>query len=88
MRTQRNAKLREHSFLLTKEEFMSFWDNNCEYCGDKLNGIGLDRIDSSRGYEIDNVVPCCRWCNIMKLDNEVDEFIEHCRKVVTNNEKK
>lgn len=38
----------------------------------KING--LDRIDSKKGYEIDNVVPCCKRCNTMKLDQEQSEF--------------
>ena len=33
----------------------------------KYNGI--DRVDNSRGYEIDNVVPCCRECNTIKHDS-------------------
>lgn len=35
---------------------------------------GLDRRDSSRGYDLDNVVPCCRACNVAKNDMTVDEF--------------
>jgi len=35
---------------------------------------GLDRIDSSKGYLIDNVVPCCKFCNRAKSDMTVDEF--------------
>lgn len=30
----------------------------------KING--LDRVDSSKGYTIDNVVPCCATCNTAK----------------------
>lgn len=53
----------------------------CHYCGAALSwhtviqhsrhtkkqtGANLDRKDSSRGYEIDNVVPCCVRCNFGK----------------------
>lgn len=37
---------------------------------------GLDRLDSSRGYTIDNVVPCCPRCNYAKNTMTVDEFVE------------
>lgn len=32
---------------------------------------GLDRIDSSKGYVLGNVVPCCSECNGMKTDHEL-----------------
>lgn len=37
----------------------------CHYCG-TLEGIGLDRIDNSRGHQRDNVVPACGRCNKMR----------------------
>jgi hypothetical protein len=30
---------------------------------------GIDRVDNSRGYDFDNVVPCCRECNTIKHDS-------------------
>lgn len=35
---------------------------------------GLDRVDNSKGYELDNVVPCCKHCNTMKGALSVEEF--------------
>ena len=35
---------------------------------------GIDRIDSSVGYELNNCVPCCKYCNWAKRDRSVDEF--------------
>ena len=37
----------------------------CAYCGCTDN-IGLDRIDNSKGHTIDNVVPCCYMCNVVR----------------------
>lgn len=37
---------------------------------------GIDRIDNSRGYETDNVVPCCDICNTAKNTLSQKEFIE------------
>jgi len=76
------ARDRGIEFSLTKEEFTEFWQQPCFYCGGEIATIGLDRVDSAKGYEKGNVVPCCTTCNYMKLDHTLDEFIEHCLKVV------
>jgi hypothetical protein len=43
---------------------------SCHYCGNFItsNGGSLDRKDSSIGYILDNVVPCCASCNKVKSD--------------------
>lgn len=38
---------------------------------------GVDRIDSSKGYTIDNCVSCCSKCNMMKNTYTKDEFLNH-----------
>lgn len=35
---------------------------------------GLDRIDSNKGYDLDNVVPCCKACNFAKHTSLPDNF--------------
>ena len=35
---------------------------------------GLDRVDSSKGYVMSNVQPCCTRCNYAKHTGTVDEF--------------
>lgn len=35
---------------------------------------GLDRINSSRRHEIDNVVPCCKYCNNAKKNMSLEDF--------------
>lgn len=37
---------------------------------------GIDRVDSSKGYDIDNVVPCCSKCNYAKHEMTKEEFKE------------
>jgi hypothetical protein len=37
---------------------------------------GIDRIDSNRGYVVDNVVPCCHICNRAKSDMNQQEFLK------------
>lgn len=38
---------------------------------------GIDRIDSSKGYEMCNVQPMCEKCNVAKSDYTQEEFEEH-----------
>ena len=67
---------------------------NCHYCGthpssrnylgNKTTAVelnGIDRIDSSKGYVIGNVVPCCKRCNQAKNDMTCDEFLEWVNRV-------
>jgi len=42
---------------------------------------GLDRIDSSFPHNKNNVVPCCKKCNIMKKNYSITEFSEHIKKI-------
>lgn len=83
------AKKRGFIFTISLDEFISFWDKDCFYCGDKIKGIGLDRVDSTMGYEINNVVSCCKKCNMMKATSTYSNFINQCKKIVerhNNNE--
>lgn len=85
---KKNAKKRNINFNLTKEEFYDITSKPCYYCNDysnkDINNVsysGVDRIDSSKGYEIDNIVPCCDICNKMKLDYSKEFFINHINKI-------
>ncbi len=73
---KRNAKLRNVEWLLTKDEFDFIVRKSCEYCGhfDTKTLSGVDRIDNSKGYTLDNSVPCCRWCNWGKNERTLEEF--------------
>jgi len=35
---------------------------------------GLDRIDSSLPHTLENMVPCCKWCNYAKRERTTSEF--------------
>lgn len=76
-------------FELSIEEFDVITKMPCEYCGgysDELNGVkfnGVDRIDSSQGYTVENSVPCCGMCNQMKMSYDLHDFLEHA-KAITN----
>lgn len=48
---------------------------------------GIDRVDNSLGYEIDNCAACCYICNHMKSKLSVNDFIEHVNKICKYNNK-
>jgi hypothetical protein len=75
------AEKRNIKWSLSFDEFMSFWQKPCYYCGDSINTVGLDRIDNKLGYIINNVVSCCEFCNIAKNNNDVKTFIDKCIKI-------
>lgn len=43
---------------------------------------GLDRIDTSKGYDEDNVIPCCGTCNFMRHKLSLSDFYMHITKIV------
>lgn len=79
---------KEKGFDLTLEQFIEISKMNCYYCNAEptptkghrkwsaeICSNGLDRVDSSVGYLISNVVSCCKYCNVAKLDRTEEEFI-------------
>lgn len=78
---KRDAKRRNIPFNLKKEDFFSFENKNCRYCGEKVFPISLDRIDNNIGYDLDNVDSCCSSCNSLKhVLGELD-FLNHIKKI-------
>jgi len=72
-------------------------DMTDEVCRDKLTGpcffcgvhirdeiIGIDRMDSSKGYSVDNCSGCCEKCNRMKMALDVQTFLEQCIQRASN----
>lgn len=78
---KRDAKFRDLPFSLTREEYANIRSKPCHYCGGLLpeTGLGMDRIDNDKGYELGNVYPCCRWCNSIRGNvftvAEMEKFI-------------
>lgn len=78
---KRNARNRKYKFLLTLREFSSFWQLPCFYCGAAILTIGIDRLINSIGYQMDNVVACCKSCNFMKGKQDLEEFLGRCLEI-------
>lgn len=68
-------------FNLTEKEYNKIIERPCNYCGlpSKDKQMGIDRIDSKKGYELNNCVPCCMTCNIMKNEYSLDSFYNKCK---------
>ena len=78
------AKKRGYEFSITLEEFTAHYYLDCCYCGDKVDGIGLDRVDNTKGYTSDNIVACCENCNRLKMDRDLPDWINHMKKILIN----
>ena len=79
------AKGRGYDFTLELQDTSGMLLDSCYYCGKpSQEGIkihGLDRVENDRGYDIDNVVPCCSECNIAKATQTQEEFIEQAHRI-------
>ncbi len=91
---KRGAKDRGLIFELTKEKFKEITKMDCYYCGDAPSNVGkslsitdnyiyngIDRLDNNVGYVIGNVVPCCKKCNMMKLNYSLEAFKDKIIKI-------
>ena len=47
--------------------------------------ISIDRIDSKKGYTKDNIHLVCSCINIMKLDHNINTFLELCKIITVYN---
>jgi len=65
------AKRRDLNWSISIEEYSNLIKLSCNYCNNLFGkqvetGVGLDRLNNSLGYEISNVVSCCRNCNVLR----------------------
>ena len=91
----RNAKnsaaKRQQEFALTIADIVDCWNMQwgvCAYSGrsmtleaGKLNTVSIERIDSDKGYIVDNTILVCQAINRMKSDFSFEDFYELCRDV-------
>ena len=71
---------------ITIDEFVNIVHKPCVYCGyyAEESVRGVDRIDSTRSYVLENCVSCCGVCNIMKLDHPLQYFTDHVLKIAAH----
>lgn len=91
---KRHARDRNLDWNLSYDDVVEIIQKPCFYCGtEKSNHFttkhckegydynGIDRVDSRKGYEINNVVPCCKTCNVAKNNMNQKDFILWVHKV-------
>ena len=57
-------------------------------CGRVPTNVSIDRIDSTKGYTINNIQLVCMACNQMKSDLSEYKLYEFCKAIVNNYESK
>ena len=85
------ASSRGLEFNISKDVFRKITKEECFYCGvlprqmSKVHNYfrtgayiynGIDRYDNNKGYVEDNIVPCCKNCNTMKMSLDVNTFLD------------
>lgn len=92
------AKKRGYEFELIRVDFANLIRQSCYYCLalpslrsmkrkgriHEANVNGLDRTDNSKGYTLENVVPCCATCNFLKGPLNREEFLKQIRLISAN----
>jgi len=75
----------KYQWNLTAEESLSLVMNaNCAYCNyPSKTSLTLDRLDSTKNYDIGNVVPCCFRCNMMKHVLLPEVFLDKVRVIAS-----
>jgi hypothetical protein len=89
-----NSRKNNVEFCLTKDEFKLLTSSECHYCGSQPEKIymcprghgvyvynGIDKLDSDKGYIIENCVSCCWPCNLMKHKMSLNSFMEKIREI-------
>ena len=91
---EKNAKKRKIEFDISIEDVLKVYLDQGKVCSlsgipigwttmGKLHNISIDRIDSNKGYYIDNIQLVYPKINMMKFTYSQDEFIDMC-KLVSN----
>jgi hypothetical protein len=87
-----SAKKTGKEFTLTDEQIDHFLSGNCFYCGSPpsmSNGDGsfrngIDRVNNSFGYTLENCVSCCPTCNYSKRKMSPSAFFDWISRTYTH----
>ena len=77
------CKKNNRAWPLTDDQASKMFLSVCHYCRWRPSPLnGIDRVDNNKGYELDNIVPCCQWCNRAKKNRSVDEFRQYLANLI------
>jgi len=87
-----NATRRGLEWKLSHLECIQLMKGTCYYCGEIASNTsktssqtiqynGIDRIDNTKGYTLDNTVSCCKICNRAKSNMDYSEFMSWIQKI-------
>jgi hypothetical protein len=82
-------KKKNIEMTLTKEEYNLIKSKACYLCGIKPSTNhknGIDRVNSEiKEYSLENSMPCCSHCNLMKNEYNLYVFLNKCREIKNRN---
>lgn len=83
---KRTADSKNLDFELTIEVFESIVKSVCYYCSSlQERGFnGIDRLNHTKGYVLENCVSCCQMCNYMKNTLSIDVFLRRIEHILTH----
>ena len=82
----KGAGIRNMEFDIPVDKFKEMVQLPCHYCNsyNENEVIGIDRMNSSIHYTVNNCVPCCSICNTLKNTMSKHEFILQIHKIANN----
>ncbi len=76
--------VRRIQFHLSESDYYKLKKEPCYICGiesDKYNINGIDRVNSSGIYNLENCKACCGHCNMIKRNNDIELFLSKCSEI-------
>lgn len=81
-------------FKMSEKDFIKLSQLNCFYCNKAPSNFysgykryggftynGIDRINNKLGYIADNIISCCKNCNLAKRELTQDEFFDMIKRI-------
>lgn len=79
------ATRRGLSFTISDQFAITLFYDACHYCHKTSEQnkrlMGIDRVNNDIGYELGNVLSCCKQCNRAKRDDTLADFVSMCTNV-------
>jgi len=75
---RRRALKKQLDFLITPDDYNLIIKKDCFMCGkksDQQHQNGIDRMDNTKGYILENINACCCECNLIKKDYVYEDII-------------